>query len=1563
MNNLFVKMVGTFCSSSYMYLGWVLKNLCSSGTLACKSLNLHIIPFILFASLVGCSSSDSGSNLLPSNSLTPSLPPEFAIEIEGINPDEGIYYSKNSSPAFKFSNVRDGASVSLHKIEECAGESVSSDSIPADGQVSVGLKNSITADGEYTYYAKHANGAEVFDCLEIKYHLDTLAPAEPTIGLAQGTLSPSNNTTPSFVLSGVEDGALVSLHTDDQCAEANIESGTATGDSITLTLQTALSSDGIYNYYAKQVDRVGNISGCSSEGLDYELDTSALTPTIGLAQGTVSPSNNTTPSFVLSDVEDGALVSLHTDDQCMEANKVTSGTASSDSITLTLQTALSADGTYTYFAKQVDGIGNISSCSSEGFDYKLNTNVLLPITSLAQGTVNPSSNTTPGFMVSNIKNGALVSLHTDDQCAEASKVESGTATGDSITLTLQTALSSDGTYTYYAKQVDGGSNISPCSNGISYTLDTIALIPTLSLVTSSLSNNPTPTFNLGNLETGGSVGLYSDDSCSTLAQDLIEITEESMEITLSTSLISSGTYSYFAKQVDRAGNISGCSSAGVDYELDSTAPSAPTIGLAQGISSPSNNTTPSFVVSDVEDGALVSLHTDNQCAEANKIRSGTATGNSIVLILQTALSIDGTYTYYAKQIDRAGNISGCSSASVDYELDSTAPGAPTIGLAQGINSLSSNTTPSFVASDVEDGALVSLHTDDQCAEANKVTSGTATGDSITLTLQTALSIDGTYTYYAKQVDRAGNISGCSSAGVDYELDSTAPGAPTIGLAQGINSLSSNTTPSFVVSDVEDGDLVSLHTDAQCTEANKVTSGTASGDSITLTLQTALSSDGTYTYFAKQVDRAGNISGCSSAGVDYELDTNALPPTIGLAQGISSPSSNTTPSFVASDVEDGALVSLHTDDQCAEANKVTSGTATGDSITLTLQTALSIDGTYTYYAKQVDKVSNTSPCSNGIRYTLDTMVVAPTLSLVTSSSFDNHIPIFSLRNLEIGGSVGLYSDNSCSTLAQDLIEITEESMEIDLHRPLFNYGIYTYSARQTDSSGNVSDCSSAISYEFFAPFESVWAVGQSGYGDGDRSVTLPLRESDGDGNNFDYDFIVDWGDDSDEQAVTVYSDDVTHTYADAGDYTIKIKGILPTWYFNNGGDKNKIIEVKNLGEVGWKNLDSAFEGCRKLTEFTTGTTDTSQVTNMYAMFDYASGLESLDLSNWDTSNVIDMGYMFYTTSSLRSLNLSGWDTSNVIDMGYMFYTTSSLRSLNLSGWDTSSVIDMHNMFAYASELTTLNLSGWDTSSVIDMHNMFSFSSNLSSLDLSHFVTSNVIYMHNMFAYASKLTTLNLSGWDVSNVTNMSAMFNAISSLTSLDLSHFVTSNVIYMHNMFAYASKLTTLNLSGWDTSNVIDMHNMFDHASKLTTLNLSGWDTSSVIDMHNMFDYASGLESLDLSHFNTSSVIDMHNMFDYASGLESLDLSNWDTSNVTNMQSMFAYASGLESLDLSNWDTSNVTNMLSMFSNTSSLVSLNLSDWDISALKFSYSIFYYTHADLALTCSDGLTDFLGKDCQ
>ena len=77
-----------------------------------------------------------------------------------------------------------------------------------------------------------------------------------------------------------------------------------------------------------------------------------------------------------------------------------------------------------------------------------------------------------------------------------------------------------------------------------------------------------------------------------------------------------------------------------------------------------------------------------------------------------------------------------------------------------------------------------------------------------------------------------------------------------------------------------------------------------------------------------------------------------------------------------------------------------------------------------------------------------------------------------------------------------------------------------------------------------------------------------------------------------QKITAYSDDVTHAYANPGDYTIKITGPkFPAWSFDNKGDKNKIIEVKKFEAIGWKSFIAAFSGCQKLTTFNVGETDT------------------------------------------------------------------------------------------------------------------------------------------------------------------------------------------------------------------------------------------------------------------------------------------------------------------------------------------------------------------------------------
>jgi len=278
---------------------------------------------------------------------------------------------------------------------------------------------------------------------------------------------------------------------------------------------------------------------------------------------------------------------------------------------------------------------------------------------------------------------------------------------------------------------------------------------------------------------------------------------------------------------------------------------------------------------------------------------------------------------------------------------------------------------------------------------------------------------------------------------------------------------------------------------------------------------------------------------------------------------------------------------------------------------------------------------------------------------------------------------------------------------------------------------------------------------------DETFTIPCQ------NVGTFDASIDWGDGS-FSGITAYNDaGLAHTFASAGDHTIRISGSFPNIYFNHGGDRLKVTRVDNLGDVGWERLSRAFFGCSNMTSFASGSTDTSAVTGMDFMFRDCSSLTSLDVSGFDTSAVTGMDFMFRDCSSLTSLDVSGFDTSAVTNMSYMFYNCPSLTSLDVSGFDTSSVADMGEMFRDCSSLTSLDVSGFDTSAVTNMSFIFANCSSLTSLDVSGlFDTSAVTNMSYMFYNCPSLTSLDVSGFDTSAVTSMSNMFRFCSSLTDV-----------------------------------------------------------------------------------------------------------------------------------------------------------------------------------------------------
>ena len=231
---------------------------------------------------------------------------------------------------------------------------------------------------------------------------------------------------------------------------------------------------------------------------------------------------------------------------------------------------------------------------------------------------------------------------------------------------------------------------------------------------------------------------------------------------------------------------------------------------------------------------------------------------------------------------------------------------------------------------------------------------------------------------------------------------------------------------------------------------------------------------------------------------------------------------------------------------------------------------------------------------------------------------------------------------------------------------------------------------------------------------------------------------------------------------------------------------------------------------------------------------------IDPSNFDTSNVTNMHAMFYGMSNLTNLNLSNFDTSKVTDMAGMFANMPNLVTLNLSSFDTSKVKNMTHMFHEMSKLTTLNLSNFDTSKVTSMTEMFSGASALVSLDLSNFNTSNVTDMTSMFAKTANLKNLNLVSFNTEKVRNMSGMFYGSDSLTSLDLSSFNTKNVTNISYMFFGMDKITTINIVNFNTQNVENISYLFGtetgSVDNLTTIYVNNdFNTDKLLQSENIF--------------------------------------------------------------------------------------------------------------------------------
>ncbi|NAS12892.1 BspA family leucine-rich repeat surface protein [Poritiphilus flavus] len=236
------------------------------------------------------------------------------------------------------------------------------------------------------------------------------------------------------------------------------------------------------------------------------------------------------------------------------------------------------------------------------------------------------------------------------------------------------------------------------------------------------------------------------------------------------------------------------------------------------------------------------------------------------------------------------------------------------------------------------------------------------------------------------------------------------------------------------------------------------------------------------------------------------------------------------------------------------------------------------------------------------------------------------------------------------------------------------------------------------------FITTWDTTNPGTSDG-NSITLPLI------GTYDVDLGADGTYELLSQTgtitidITTYTDPNTRNNYTAGEIQIAVRnavsgtGTLSRIYFNNTGDKQKLLSVDQWGSsIAWTSMSGAFYGCTNLDIKASDAPDLSGVTDLGNMFRWCTSLTGMTgFSNWNTSKVTSMYFMFDRASKFNG-DISSWNTAEVANMQGLFNGANAFDQ-EIGSWNTSKVSSMREMLQNTTALDQ-NLGQWDLGQLSD-----------------------------------------------------------------------------------------------------------------------------------------------------------------------------------------------------------------------------------------------------------------------
>ncbi len=902
-----------------------------------------------------------------------------------------------------------------------------------------------------------------------------------------------SNPRPEVIVINALQNATVTFYKDSSCLIKIGEVLNASNPQVS-TLVDALSSDGIYQFYARQ-ETVEGVSACSKPSPSYTLDTKV--PNIMML--TPTESKVITPTAILKGVTPQALIQLFADPigntPC--STKVSEATGVGTEIEMT-SSPLLQEGIYRIHAKQVYSNGLISPCSSAFATYQLNT---IPGPFSLQ-TPSPYFETRPILKIENVIPQKALKLYTSPTCSSDSLVLDIIPTTNSVTNALTSALNADGVYNFYSSQriSDAPLYDSPCtSTNISYTLDTRGKSIQLNVV--SPGNQKEINLRISGIDPLASqVRIYQSGICdpskrvSTITQDFSTTKNINVPIDLAViqGLIGSdpdiedGTY-VFTYDMVVSGFAQPCSGPLVfaSYEYN-TKPQDFELLI------PNNGPEifPRIRFKNILSGSKIDIYNNQSCSGTPVASVDPTSGEVIDVTIGSPANESITNYYSAKQTLQVGtfgyaNEPTCSLTPLPYNFNSQ----PTSIIFKN-ETFGSNPFPEVEVQGVSSSANIRTYFGSGCIQGNEMNSSSIVNGGIAkIVLLEPLNQEGNNVISVRPFYTQANYEGkCIQEPASYNLNTK---LDSIELSPEISEIGTDTRPTFLIKGARVGSRITLHNTADC--SSETLGSARAGATIVEVRVDSLPGEGAHTIFARQeiINNAGAIyrSPCTETGANYTLDSR--PSNIEL---ITSPLEiDLTPTVRIKGVTPGAVVTLYEGTNCA--NLLASGQTFTDEITLSVDPARALNAEKTYFFRARQTYNGvTSNCSEDTTsYTLSTtpkeMSIANGLADPITNTGNEINPVVNVGGIKPGATVLLYKDSSCSLLVGSQAALSD-SVQIVANASLAlpNDRSYTFYSKQSFE-GYVSPCSSTINVKASYTLKTVPRVDDS---PGSVEVTNPFQ---------------------------------------------------------------------------------------------------------------------------------------------------------------------------------------------------------------------------------------------------------------------------------------------------------------------------------------------------------------------------------------------------------------------------------------------------------------------------------------